>query len=80
MNGIFTRQNAAFYALIFVMIVMSLGPIVLMLSTSLRLNVEIMSDTSSMFFMPTLKNYETVLCNVLWYTPEHVDYCNPSFA
>lgn len=80
MNGIFTRQNAAFYALIFVMIVMSLGPIVLMLSTSLRLNVEIMSDTSSLLFMPTLKNYETVLCNVLWYTPEHVDYCNPSFA
>ena len=80
MNGLFTRQNAAFYTLIFVMIVMSLGPIVLMLSTSLRLNVEIMSDTSSLLFMPTLKNYETVLCNVLWYTPEHVDYCNPSFA
>jgi len=80
MNGIFTRQNAAFYALIFVMIVMSLGPIVLMLSTSLRLNVEIMSDTSSLLFMPTLKNYETVLCNVLWYTPEHVEYCNPTFA
>jgi len=80
MNGIFTRQNAAFYALIFVMMVMSLGPILLMLSTSLRLNVEIMSDTSSLLFMPTLKNYETVLCNVLWYTPEHVDYCNPTFA
>lgn len=80
MNGIFTRQNAAFYALILVMIMVSLGPIVLMLSTSLRLNVEIMSDTSSMFFMPTLKNYETVLCNVLWYTPKHVDYCSPTFA
>jgi multiple sugar transport system permease protein len=39
-----------------------------------------MSDTSSFFFMPTVKNYETVLCNVLWYTPEHVDYCNPTFA
>ena len=62
------------------MMVMSLGPILLMLSTSLRLNVEIMSDTSSLLFMPTLKNYETVLCNVLWYTPEHVDYCNPTFA
>lgn len=80
MNGIFSRQNAAFYALIFVMMVMSLGPILLMLGTSLRLNVEIMSDTSSLLFMPTLKNYETVLCNVLWYTPEHVDYCNPTFA
>ena len=80
MNGFLTRQNAAFYALIFVMIVMSLGPILLMLSTSLRLNVDIMSDTSSLLFMPTLRNYETVLCNVLWYTPEHVDYCSPNFG
>lgn len=74
------RQNPAFYALIAALIVMSMGPIVLMLSTSLQLNVDIMSDTSSLLFVPTLKNYETVLCNVLWYTPEHVDYCNPTFA
>ena len=74
------RQNPAFYVLLIVLVIMSIGPILLMLSTSLRPNVEIMSDTASLFFMPTLKNYETVLCNVLWYTPEHVDYCSPTFG
>lgn len=80
MSTTYKRQNPAFYALIAALIMMSLGPIVLMLMTSLQLNVDIMSDTSSLFFAPTLHNYETVLCNVLWYTPEHVDYCNPNFA
>jgi len=74
------RQNPAFYALIAALIVMSLGPIMLMLTTSLKLNVEIMSDTSSLLFSPTLRNYETVLCNVLWYEPSHVEYCDPTFS
>ncbi|MGH1540713.1 MAG: carbohydrate ABC transporter permease [Arenicella sp.] len=74
------RQNPAFYALIAALIVMSLGPIMLMLTTSLKLNVEIMSDTSSFLFSPTLRNYETVLCNVLWYDPSHVEYCDPTFS
>ena len=51
-----------------------------MLLTSLRLKVDIFSDTASLLFMPTLRNYETVLCNVLWYEPAHVDYCNPTFG
>lgn len=80
MSTTYKRQNPAFYILIMALIMMSLGPILLMLATSLQLNVDIMSDTSSLFFMPTVKNYETVLCNVLWYTPEHVDFCNPTFA
>lgn len=74
------RQNPAFYALIVALIIMSVGPIVLMLTTSLKLNVEIMSDASSLLFTPTLKNYETVLCNVLWYEPAHVEYCDPTFS
>lgn len=74
------RQNPAFYALVVALILMSLGPILLMLSTSLRLNVDIMSDASRLFFLPTLQNYETVLCNVLWYEPGHVDYCDPTFS
>ena len=74
------RANPAFYALIACMVVMSAGPIVLMLATSFKLNVEIMSDTSSLFFMPTMRNYETVLCNVLWYDPAHVDYCDKTFG
>ncbi|MCG9551879.1 carbohydrate ABC transporter permease [Vibrio sp. Isolate31] len=74
------EQNPAFYALIVALIVMSLGPIMLMVMTSLKLNVDIMSDTSGLFFTPTLKNYETVLCDVLWYTPDHVDFCSPTFT
>ncbi len=80
MNIAEKRQSPAFYVLIIVLIIMSIGPILLMLTTSLKLNVEIMSDTSSLLFMPTFDNYETVLCNVLWYEPDHVDYCDPSFA
>lgn len=73
-------QNPAYYALITALVVMSVGPIVLMLATSLRLNVDIQSDTASLLFLPTFKNYETVLCNVLWYAPDHVDYCDPTFG
>ena len=79
-SNIEKRQNPAFYPLLAVLIIMSLGPIVLMLATSLKLNVDIMSDASSFLFMPTLKNYETVLCDVLWYEPSHVDYCSPTFT
>ena len=74
------RQNPAFYALVVALIVMALGPIVMMISTSLKLNVDVMGDTGSLLFMPTLANYETVLCDVLWYTPERVDYCDPTFG
>jgi multiple sugar transport system permease protein len=74
------RQHPGFYALVVALVVMSVGPIVLMLITSLRLNVEIMSDTSSLLFVPTLRNYEAVLCDVLWYKPEQVGFCDPTFA
>ena len=74
------RQNPAFYVLLVVLIVMSVGPIWMMLSTSLKLNVDIMSPTASMIFMPTLANYETALCDMLWYDPAHVDYCDPTFG
>ncbi|MEM0989183.1 MAG: carbohydrate ABC transporter permease [Pseudomonadota bacterium] len=74
------RPNPAFYALIACLVIMSAGPIVLMLATSLKLNVEIMSDTTSLLFTPTIRNYETVLCNVLWYEPAHVDYCDKTFG
>jgi multiple sugar transport system permease protein len=74
------RQNPAFYPLIVGLMVMSLSPILLMLATSFKLNVDVMSDTSSFIFSPTLQNYETVLCDVLWYEPEKVDYCNPTFT
>ena len=75
-----TRQNPALYALIAALVVMSAGPIVLMLATSLRLNVDILSTSSSLIFVPTLHNYEAALCNVLWYTPKDLDYCDPTFG
>jgi len=74
------RATPAFTALLAVLILMATGPIILMLATSMRLNVEIMSDTASLLFLPTLRNYETVLCDVLWYAPEHVTRCDRTFT
>ena len=76
----YDRQNPAFYALLIALVVMAIGPIYLMLVTSLKLNVDIMSDTSSLLFMPTLRNYETALCDFLWYEPEHLRRCDPTFG
>lgn len=76
----YDKQNPAFYALIVALVVMSIGPILMMLMTSMKLNVDIMSDTAGLFFMPTLRNYETALCDMLWYAPAHVDYCDPTFG
>ena len=74
------RANPAFYAIVTALVVMSAAPVFLMLATSLRPNVEIISPTSSFFFMPTLRNYETALCDMLWYAPSQVDYCDPTFG
>ena len=74
------RQNPAFYALLVVLIFMALGPIVLMVGNSMRLNVDITSPTASFLFMPTLQNYETVLCDFLPYEPEHVRRCDRTFG
>ncbi len=74
-------QNPMFYMLMVVLVVMSLGPIVLMLATSFKTNVDVYdSSVSAFFFAPTMANYETVLCDVLWYEPSHVEYCDPTFG
>lgn len=58
----YTRTNTTvFYAILVCLSLMSLGPIVLMLLTSLKLKVDIFNDVSTFVFMPTLKNYSTVL-------------------
>ena len=72
--------SPAFYALIFVLVMMAIGPIYMMLATSLKLNVDITGGTSSLLFLPTLQNYETVLCDWLPYEPGHVDYCDKTFS
>ncbi len=76
----YDRQNPAFYALLVALVLMAIGPIYLMLATSLKLNVDIMSENSSWLFMPTLRNYETALCDFLWYEPEHLRRCDPTFG
>lgn len=80
MAGVQTRTNPAFYAVMVALVFLSAGPIVLMIATSLRLNVDIMSDTASLLFMPTLRNYEAAVCDLLWYEPSHVDFCDPMFG
>ncbi len=75
-----TRPSPAVYALIAALAVMAVGPIVMMIATSLKLNVDIMNENAGLLFMPTLRNYETVLCNVLPYEPAHVDFCDKTFG
>lgn len=75
-----TRTNPAFYALLTCLILMSVGPIVLMLGTSFKLNVDIMSSTSGLFFTPTLYNYEVALCDFLPYKVEGLRRCDPTFG
>ncbi|MDZ7823547.1 MAG: carbohydrate ABC transporter permease [Ahrensia sp.] len=81
MAAIEKKQNPTVYVLIICMIIMALGPIMLMLATSFKTNVDVNDvNVSAFFFAPTIRNYETVLCNVLWYEPAHVEFCDPTFA
>ena len=74
------RQHPAFYALVVMLIIMSVGPIVLMLSVSFKLDVDFISGTSGLLFMPTIQNYETALCDVLPYELDHLDFCALKFG
>lgn len=76
----YDKQNHAFYALLIALIFMSVGPIVLMFANSFKLDVDITSGTGGLLFMPTIQNYETALCDVLWYEPEHLDFCGLKFG
>ena len=70
----YDRQNPAFYALLVVLIFMSVGPIVLMLVNSFKLDVDITSGTSGLLFLPTIQNYETALCDILPYELDHLRF------
>lgn len=74
------KPSVAFYMILICLVFMSAGPIILMLATSLKLNVDIMSDNWSLFFMPTMANYEKIMCDVLWYEPTNLGYCDPTFS
>jgi len=68
------------YVFLILLVIAALGPIVMMLVTSLKLKVDIVSGGSSLLFLPTIANYETVLCDLLWYEPSHVRFCDPTFG
>ena len=74
------RRNPAFMALIAVLIFMSVGPVVLLLANSFRLDVDITSGVGGLLFVPTIQNYETALCDILWYEPEHLSFCQIRFG
>ena len=76
----YEKQNPAFYALLVALIFMSIGPITLMFINSFKLDVDIIGGTGGLLFMPTIRNYETALCDVLWYEPEHLRFCQLKFG
>jgi multiple sugar transport system permease protein len=75
-----TRQNPAFLAVIVVLVIMAIGPVLLMFVNSFKLDVDIISGRSGLIFLPTIQNYEKALCDVLWYEPDHVDFCSLKFG
>jgi len=79
-DNTYERQNPAYYALIGILIFMSIGPVILLLANSLKLDVDITSGAGGLLFLPTIRNYETALCDILWYEPDHVRFCTIRFG
>ena len=74
------RQNPAFYVLIAMLVFMAIGPVLLILVNSFRLDVDIIGGTAGLLFLPTIQNYETALCDILPYEPDHLDFCALKFG
>ena len=51
----YERQHPAFYALLATLIFMAVGPIVLMFANSFKLDVDIISGTTGLLFLPTIE-------------------------
>jgi multiple sugar transport system permease protein len=79
-SGTYEKQNPAYYSLLVALVFMSIGPIFLMLMNSFKLDVDIISGTGGLLFLPTVQNYEAALCDVLWYEPDHLDFCALKFG
>ena len=79
-DNTYQRQNPAYYVLIAMLIFMSIGPVVLLAANSFKLDVDITSGMGGLLFMPTIRNYETALCDILWYEPEHLRFCTIRFG
>ncbi|QBF34204.1 carbohydrate ABC transporter permease [Thalassococcus sp. S3] len=76
----YEKQNPAFFVLLAVLIFMAVGPIALMLINSFKLDVDIISGSTGLLFLPTIQNYETALCDVLPYELDHLDFCAVKFG
>ncbi|WP_257891143.1 carbohydrate ABC transporter permease [Gymnodinialimonas phycosphaerae] len=76
----YDRQNPAYYVLIGILIFMSIGPVILLLVNSFKLDVDITSGAGGLLFMPTIRNYENALCDILWYEPDHLRFCTIRFG
>ncbi|MBT4268946.1 MAG: carbohydrate ABC transporter permease [Deltaproteobacteria bacterium] len=58
----YSKTNVTvYYTVLLTLCLMSLGPIILMLLTSLKLKIDIFHDVSTFIFVPTLKNYASVI-------------------
>ena len=80
MDQAYEKQNPAFYVVIALLVFMSVGPVLLMFVNSFKLDVDIIGGTTGLLFLPTIQNYETALCDILWYEPDHIDFCSLKFG
>lgn len=55
------RTSPIHYAMVVILSLISIGPVYIMIMTSLKNEVDIFSDTPLWFFVPTLQNYVVVL-------------------
>ena len=80
MDQSYEKQNPAFYVLIAMLVFMAVGPVLLIFVNSFKLDVDIIGGTTGLLFLPTIQNYETALCDILPYEPEHLDFCALKFG
>ena len=60
MNSI-ERSSPGHYALVVVLSLVAIGPVYIMIMTSLKNEVDMFSDTPLRLFVPTLDNYAVIL-------------------
>lgn len=76
----YDKQHPGYFALLAALVFMAVGPVALMFVNSFKLDVDILSGTSGLLFLPTIQNYETALCDVLPYELDHLDFCSLKFG
>jgi multiple sugar transport system permease protein len=75
-----SHPNPSFYALVVALIFMAVGPVLLMFTNAFKRDVDIIGGTTGLLFIPTIQNYETALCDILWYAPDHLAFCSLKFG